>query len=102
MMANVSDEFPIELGRLTRELRHRLESLRRAGIDRIPTPPVLQTVAARPVTPVEKAPEPEPEAPRPAKPPVVPKPSPAPIAVASLFGTEGMEKSPVVPAEERP
>ena len=109
-MSNVGDEHQAERVGVGRELRQRLESLRRAGIDRIPSPPVLQTVtrpASAPIAAPSGLPEPETPTAKPtipardvpgaAKPTVVPNPMP----VASLFGEPELE-SPVVPAGDRP
>lgn len=100
-------------GELVREVRQRLESLRRAGVDRIPAP--LITVLPRPAEarPVP-APEPptveRPAPPRPAPPPPArpETPPPAPLAPApgpaqpiSLFGDGGFD-TPPLPAAERP
>ena len=101
-MANPSDHAENERLSLTRALRHRLESLKRAGIDRMPAPPVYPavrklTVDTRPPErspSVQSSPVPEPAVPRPTK------PAPMPIPVASLFGDE-ME-TPIVPDVERP
>jgi uracil-DNA glycosylase len=81
---------------MLREVRQRLESLRRAGLDRIPEPPPL---------PPRERPAPEPEVaaaepPAPAepsrRPPVVPAPV---IPAASLFGELEIADPPVPPAE---
>src|SRR5436309_1414579 len=103
-MSNVKDDHRLDLHTLARELRQRLESLRRAGIDRMPRPPVMQAVArAETVRVAIPAPRPEPEAPA-AKaalpvqePPSQPRPTVAPnplMPAASLFGDQEME-SPV-------
>jgi DNA polymerase len=79
---------------LLRALRLRLESLGRAGLDRIPVVPgvaILRATVA-PVTVPAPAPEPLPR-PEPARAPVV--------APASLFGAPELE-GPVVPAAGRP
>jgi len=110
-MSDVTDEPRTDRDRLTRAVRQRLESLRRAGIDRIPSPPVL-TAVARPVTsqPVAPAPRPEPEAPAakitppPQEPPRPPRPAAVPtpaLPAASLFGEQEIE-NPAVPPGERP
>ena len=90
-------------GGLIRELRQRLESLRRAGVDRLPINPHLPPpgAGARPVKPAH--------APTPALPPraesvPLPKPAPAPVpvaAVGSLFGEPEVELLPVVAPGER-
>ncbi len=107
-MSNVTDDPDFELGHLSRVVRQRLESLRRAGIERLPRPPVLQVVVRKsPVQVQEPKPEPsETLAERPALPPhevvkarktgVVPSVLP----VASLFDEPEITSAPI-PAEER-
>lgn len=95
---------------VVRSLRQRLESLHRAGIDRIPTPPLppprpsSSRVKAQ-ADPISPAPTPAPVtdvAPPPRHAASVPSPPlPPPAPVVSLFGTDGLE-TPAVPAEERP
>ncbi len=100
-MAGHADDERVSL---TRAVRQRLESLQRAGIDRMPTPPVYPAVrrppadtpASGPGAKVEPSPVPEPALPRATK----SAPIPSPIPIASLFGDE-ME-TPVVPELERP
>ena len=83
--------------RVIREARQRLESLRRAGVDRIPAPKgPLEVRPSRPtVAEAPRIPTPEPALPPPK--PVAPKLPP----VASLFG-DLEEDAPIVPPSERP
>ena len=107
-MSDAGDERRAERESLTREVRQRLESLRRAGLQHIPACPVVvstpRIVTARLVespTPSEPARIVEPpKAPTP-KPAVPVAPRPAALPAASLFGKDEAE-SPVVPAMERP
>ena len=98
---------------LIREVRQRLESLRRAGLDRIPIAArldgsALPPTAPRAVKPPVPAPGPPPgvspptapERPRPAV-PVVPSVPSHPRPVSSLFGEPEIE-TPPVPVAERP
>ena len=109
-----SDLVATERVRLLRTLRHRLESLARAGVDRIPRPPAIPftSLKARPAVVatapaiVEPAAAPAaalaPERPRPAPaPPLVVAAPPTPALVASLFDEPG-EAEPTIPAAERP
>ena len=97
---------------LIRTLRQRLESLARAGVDRIPGPPVLPIAAVvrppiaavvrPPVASPLAVPVPSPERPRPALAPIPKSPiTPAPVLAASLFD-EPEAAEPAVPAAERP
>jgi len=97
---------------LIREVRQRLESLRRAGVDRMPLPRALPTVRLAATRPDRPSPEPSaPAVPTPAPPPAPPprpaaRPSPPPQApaalpIGSLFG-EAEIKGEAVPAAERP
>ncbi len=89
--------------RLVRSVRQQLESLRLAGVDRIPVP-IPGAAAPRPIAPavVEPAaprivaPEPAPVVQRP-----VERPAAAALPVASLFGGFDQE-APAVSPEERP
>lgn len=117
-MVEAETDFDVELARLIREARQRLESLSRAGVTCVPR---AQEIAAIPRRARPK-PEPEPEpaiAPEPrveAPPPAVPvveapaaRPAPAPARqraaspapISPLFGQSGFD-SPPVPPEERP
>ncbi len=91
-----------DLGPLIRALRQRLESLGRAGLDRIPRPPALADPPPRARSP-RPAPMPLPE-PAPVvlqASPTIPSPTPIPLAaVASLFEEPGLVEPPV-PAGER-
>jgi DNA polymerase len=82
---------------LIREARQRLESLGRAGIDRIPAPPIalaLAIPAASPPAPVE----PEPASPAPPARPVLATKPPVALA-ASLFDQSDAAEPPIDPAE---
>lgn len=87
-----SDEHP---GAVARELRQRLEALKRAGVDRLPIPlPEIQgrNPASRPATAATtttRPPDAMPGKPKPAA-PVTPKPAP-PAAPAALFGGDALE-----------
>ncbi len=89
---------------MIRQVRQRLESLRRAGVDRIPRPPAFEPSAPafEPTAPATKptivvAPAP------PIERPPTPKVAPPPVATlpASLFGNSGIDE-PEVSAGERP
>ena len=99
---------------VVRSLRQRLESLRRAGIDRIPSPPLLPPrppssrvkAQTEPISPSSEAGVPPSRVADVAPPhrqvasvPSTPLPPPAPAV--SLFGPDGLE-TPAVPVEERP
>lgn len=114
-MVEAETDFDVELARLIREARQRLESLSRAGVTCLPRAEEVAAIPRR----TRPSPEPEPESelepePRVEPPPVVEAPAarpaaPAPVrprvaaaAPASpLFGQSGFD-SPPVPAEERP
>ena len=93
-----------------RQVRQRLESLRRAGLDRIPEPPRFeaappQRLASPPVRTPESPRASPPVAPPPVAPPPVVSPTratppPAPVLPSSLFGDAGFAE-PEVPAGER-
>lgn len=113
-MSDVSDGQQAEMGALARELRQRLESLRRAGISHIPVaaelPPMTRPVVVRSVEPtprpeIETPPAiiaiPEQVSPRPIRPSRPPDPTPAPVPIASLFGDQEVDTAAVAP-EERP
>lgn len=90
------DSSTNERDRVIRETKQRLESLRRAGVDRIPRSSGPLEVRSTP----RAADEPKPSKPEPARPapvPVAPKLPP----VASLFG-DPEEEAPIVPPSERP
>lgn len=98
---------------LARQVRQRLESLRRAGLDRIPRPPAhvfegpSPLVAARPVVdPTERAepvpvPVPDTATPRPVARPDPPQAA-APVVAASLFEEPDQDLGPYVPPADRP
>jgi DNA polymerase len=116
-MASVSDDPAVQHLRLIRALRQRLESLRRAGLDRIEAPLIPEVIRRSPtlarVRPAEIAPEsaeeealvraeppparlaPEVPAARTLIMPDLPKPPP----VASLFGDSEFDSPPLPPAE---
>jgi uracil-DNA glycosylase family 4 len=84
-----------ERSRMLREVRQRLESLRRAGLDRIPEPPPLPSRE-----PAVLEPEIAAEPPPPSEPPRRAHAVPAPvIPAASLFGEMEMADPPVPPSE---
>ncbi len=89
---------------LIRQVRQRLESLRRDGLDRIPAPPVGPR-ASRPepptVAPPPRRPEPAPVPRAAPEPPPAAAPPPLPRA-ASLFDEPTIDAEPRVPAEDRP
>ncbi len=95
--------------RLARALRHHLQALARAGIDRIPCPelPARKPPSPKPRPVREALPQPSPrEAPatRPAPipaPPLVRASSPTPVLPASLFEDAGPSVD-AIPAEQRP
>ena len=100
-MADEPDDIS---GTILREVRQRLESLRRSGLDRL----AISIDSFEAFLPPAKAPAPAVEPPAP--PPVVPKaavskpapaPAPAPPDPVSLFGSEAITE-PLVPAAERP
>ncbi len=106
----MTDEVNETRVQLIREVRQRLESLRRAGLDRIPvaaslagsaTPPAAPRVVKPPIPtpgpPPRVTPPPAPVTPRSAVPPVPSRPLP----VSSLFGEPEIE-APPVPVAERP
>ncbi len=99
-MSNETETQQIERVRLTRAVRQRLESLRRAGVDRLPSPPVFQAVkrsASIPMVAEQAPPVPVPETPRIPRATVIPSLPPA----ASLFGEPELDLA-VVPSSERP
>lgn len=116
-MVEAETDFDVEMARLIREARQRLESLSRAGVTCVPR---AQEIAAAPRR-ARPRPEPEPEiAPEPmvveTPPPAAPvveapaaRPAPArpraaapaPVPASPLFGQSGFD-SPPVPPEERP
>jgi uracil-DNA glycosylase len=92
-----------ERRRVLRALRQRLESLRRAGVDRIPAPVRLPHPAQAEAVSPSSGPQTT-ETPVIAPPPVVEErpmtaPVPPPSPVASLFDIEGIDSPPVAPAE---
>ena len=114
----MTDEINDPRVQLIREVRQRLESLRRAGLDRIPVavslagsapPPPAPRVVKPPIAPPGPPPRVAapavPEKPRPAVPetprPAVPSVPSRPLPVSSLFGEPEIE-TPPVPAAERP
>lgn len=112
----MADDRQDERFRLCREVRQRLESLRRAGLDRIPAPevvasplppPALVSPRARPAPAQTAVPRPAPApSPRPESPASPAKtdpgrPAPAPVLAASLFGEPTLD-APTVPPSERP
>jgi len=112
----LADDRQDERFRLCREVRQRLESLRRAGLDRIPAPevvasplppPALVSPRARPAPAQTAVPRPAPApSPRPESPASPAKtdpgrPAPAPVLAASLFGEPTLD-APTVPPSERP
>jgi uracil-DNA glycosylase family 4 len=91
---------------LIRQVRQRLEALRRAGLDRIPRPPDLAARPRRPVAaPIAEVPAPTvvavPAIVSPPVRPAAPAPPPALATVASLFDEPQLDAAPV-PASERP
>jgi uracil-DNA glycosylase family 4 len=97
----MSDRTPDERSQLIREVRQHLESLGRAGLDRIPTPLIPIAPRRSPkaqAAPAAEAPEPA-DAPAPAPTPV--SSAPRVLPAASLFGEQELEH-PFVPPEERP
>ncbi len=112
----MTDEAHDSRVQLIREVRQRLESLRRAGLDRIPVAASLIGSALPPASPrAVKPPVPTTEPPPRASPPTAPeRPRPAvievpsvpsvpshPRPVSSLFGEPEIE-TPPVPVVERP
>jgi DNA polymerase len=100
----MSDRTPDERSQLIREVCQHLEALRRAGLDRIPTPliPAAPRRSSKPeVAPA--VPTPAAEAPEPAAEPSRPSVTGAPkiLPAASLFGEQELEH-PFVPPEDRP
>lgn len=95
---------------LARQILQRLESLRRAGLDRIPRPPeCLASPSPVPVRSVEVEPRPvselatTPPAPAPAlRPSRRPEPPRRPAISTSLFEESGLDPTTIVPIEERP
>jgi uracil-DNA glycosylase len=104
----VSDPIQDEYRRVIREVRQRLEALARAGVDRIPAPPLLPTPPRGAASPQPSAPAAGVEevatkaasrpvlAAAPKRPPVAPLPQ-----LTSLFGDDRLE-IPVVDPAERP
>lgn len=90
-----------ELAGLVRTVRQRLESLGRAGIERIPAPPRLErrvlVVEPPAPTPNEVRTVTPPAAPP--RPPVAAAPAPMVLPAASLFGDPELDASAVPPAE---
>jgi len=102
MMA--ADNAAAERMRLIRTLRQRLESLARAGLERIPRPPGSSpTPVARPAVVIPAStPALAPERPRPAPSPIPKTPiEQPPVQAASLFD-EPAAAEPAIPAAERP
>lgn len=107
----MSDDPRDERSVLIREVRQRLESLRRAGLDRLPAPSAVAPVVRTPVPPPEPrtvAPPPKPAAPTPqpvVSSPVPPPPPPVPVVetapAGSLFDPTDFD-TPLVPPAERP
>jgi DNA polymerase len=117
------DDYDAERLRLIREVRQRLESLARAGVESlprsperppVPRPAVLKSAVVEPTAPATPAPAPAVSRPEPAPPPTPapppatatplrPRPTPAPpaVAAASLFGATEF-KSPFVEPADRP
>ena len=86
---------------LIREMRQRLESLRRAGLDRLPAPVALEPRRPDPAVHAARTPEP-PTAPAPPVLPSAPPPLPQAEAPAgSLFDAVDFESA-AFPPEERP
>jgi uracil-DNA glycosylase family 4 len=86
---------------LIRQVRQRLEALRRAGLDRIPRPPDLPERPRLPVAvPVVERPASAPIAGPSVEPPPVSAPPPALATAASLFDEPRLDGTPV-PAGER-
>jgi uracil-DNA glycosylase family 4 len=99
-----------ERGSLMRQMRHRLESLQRAGLEQIPAPSwhAAPTRPAPAPAPKAEAPPPPPAPAAPAPAPFMltaPKPAPTsirgPASVGSLFAESGFPTAPL-PSEERP
>jgi DNA polymerase len=89
----MSDEVRDERHQVMREVRQRLESLRRAGLERVPASELTFDFAASPDT-EEPSPAPQPEAPRRAA------AAPVTLPAASLFGESELSEV-VVPESER-
>ncbi len=95
---------------LARQVLQRLESLRRAGLDRIPRPPEFAAdsipIASQPaVAPPEPGPRAEPEprpVPAPPRPVRRPEPPPTPALARALFEEPDQGLGPYVPPDERP
>lgn len=109
---------PDESRLVLRALRQRLESLRRAGVDRVPSPPAIAPVRRSTAPRVEAietkvgpeglaertSPAPPPPPPRPPRSeaaPVPPPPTALPVLVPSLFDTETPIAAPPLSREER-
>jgi len=87
-------------GSILREVRQRLESLRRSGLDRLAIDiGSFEAREAVPESPAEvvEAPPPAPVVQK----PIVAKPAPSPIPTASLFDSDAIAE-PVIPASDRP
>lgn len=99
-MANEQDD---SAGMILREVRQRLESLRRSGLDRL----AIEIDGFEPYVASPEAPAPIVEAPAPAPPSLMkatsskPTSIPSPLPTASLFDS-GAITEPLVPADERP
>jgi DNA polymerase len=120
----LSDANPDAPNSIRRQVRQRLESLRRAGLDRLPRPPEFAP-AARPVAraagpipspgpPAARAPESRPDAAGPGPAPARPEPAPAPrptppprpapgpaIPLGGLFDEPEPDLGPFIPPEAR-
>ncbi len=100
MSLEASDEHAL----LLRMVQQHLDSLRRAGVDRIPAPPVIpprtRAIHLR-SAPVEVPNEPVLPPPIVAPPPAVVPPIPTATPASSLFGSSGFD-TPAPPPSERP
>ncbi len=105
----MTDDAHFARARIVREARQRLESLRRAGLDRIPSPivpasrpaPLIPTRIADLIVAEEPAVPAAPPGPPPAAAPALSPPVPPSAPSVSLFG-ESEFADPIIPAAERP